>query len=353
MITQPDDLCRIRIGSLGRQTRRNPMKSTFVLLVAIAGSLPAFSATAILPGVIGPWKQVSSTPLEVTSERPLWDEYGLQDAAQGTYQNAGKTLLVQAWRLADSTDSLGAFEVLRPADARRAPAELEELTPNAALTGTGALVALGNYVVRFEGAVPQPDDVANMFRSMPRYEHAALPTFTTYLPDGALPNSGRYIGGPVALHRFAPEIDASAVGFHFGAEAAVAEYKPDLKLALFSYPTPAIARNREGELSKIPGSVVKRSGPLVAVVMQTKDQNAAERLLAQIRYQAVVTTGEKPASPKDNPGNLLLNVFYLIVILMGFCLASGLLFGVFRMIFRRSGSSGDGEEILSLHLGGR
>ena len=180
-----------------------------------------------------------------------------------------------------------------------------------------------------------------------------LPTFISYLPDHTLPNSEHYIGGPVALSHFFPGIDSSAAGFHLGAEAAVADYQPGLRLALFSYPTPAIARNREAELAKIPGTVVKRSGPLVAVVLHPLDANATERLLAQIRYQAVVTTGEKPYTPKDNPGNLLLNVFYLIVILMGFCLASGLLFGVFRMIFRRSGASGDGEEILALHLGGR
>jgi hypothetical protein len=328
------------------------MKSLRAVLVLLGIAIPGYSA-ALLPGVIGPWKQVSTAPLPVSADRALWDEYGLQDSAQGIYRTAGKTLTVEAWRLTDSTGSLAAFDLLRPVAARRAPAELEELTPNAALTPSGALVALGNYLVHFEGAVPEPEAIANMFRSMARYEHSSLPTFITYLPDRAIANSQRYIGGPVALTRFLPGIDVSAAGFHLGAEAAIAEYQPDLKLALFSYPTPAIARNREAELSKTAGAIVKRSGPLVAVVLQTKDQNAAERLLAQIRYQAVVTTGEKPSSPKDNPGNLLLNVFYLIVILAGFCLVSGLLFGAFRMVFRRSGSSGDGEEILALHLGGR
>ena len=327
------------------------MKLFFSLLVLLAAAVPGRSD--ILPGVIGPWKQVSTKPLDVKANRPLWDEYGLQDAAQGTYQNGGKSLRVEAWRLTDSTASLGAFEYLRPADARPAPTALQELTPNAALTASGALLALGNYLVRFDGAVPEPDSVANMFRSMARYEHSMLPAFPSYLPDQQLPNSQHYIGGPVALAQFFPGVDASAAGFHLGAEAAVANYTSGLKLAVFSYPTPAIARNREAELAKTPGAVTKRSGPLVAVVLHPPDGNAAERLLSQIRYQAVVTTGEKPATPRDNPGNLLLNVFYLIVILMGFCLASGLLFGAFRMIFRRSGSSGDGEEILALHLGGR
>ncbi len=327
------------------------MKS-FILLFGLLGlALPGHSGT--LPGVIGPWKLGSSKPLDVGADRPLWDEYGLQDAAQGTYQNGAKTLGVRAWRLSDSTASLGAFEFLRPANARHSSPELEELTPLAALTPSGALVTLGNYVLEFAGAVPEPDAIANMFRSLPRFEHSMLPTFTSYLPSARLPNSERYIGGPVALRKFLPGVDPSMAGFHLGGEAAVGDYAPGLKLALFSYPTPSIARNREAEFAKIPGAVVKRSGPLVAFVLHPSDGNAAENLLAQVRYQAVVTTGEKPATPRDNPGNLLLNVFYLIVILMGFCLASGLLFGLFRMLFRRSGPSGDGEEILALHLGGR
>ncbi len=327
------------------------MKTILFSLVLLGISVQARSA--ILPGVIGPWKQVSTSPLPVPGNQPLWQEFGLQDSAQGVYQRAGQTLHVQAWRLTDSTAALGAFQFLRRPDAHLAPAPLLELTPNAVTFPTGALLTLGNYVVRFEGAVPEPDATANMFRSMARFEHSMLPTFTSYLPDHQLPNSQRYIGGPVALSQFFPGVDASAVGFHFGAEAAVADYNPGLKLALFSYPTPAIARNREAELSKVPGSIVKRTGPLVAVVLHPQDGNAAERLLSQIRYQAVITTGEKPATLKDNPGNFMLNVFYLIIILMGFCLASGLVFGGIRMLFRRSGASGDGDEILALHLGGR
>ena len=44
----------------------------------------------VLPGVIGTWKQVSSAPLTVTANRPLWDELGLQDSDHAVYLN-GKT----------------------------------------------------------------------------------------------------------------------------------------------------------------------------------------------------------------------------------------------------------------------
>ena len=84
--------------------------------------------------------------------------------------------------------------------------------------------------------------------------------------------------------------------------------------------------------------------------MHPNNANAAEALLAKVRYQATVTTGEKPPSPKDNPANLLLNIFYLIGILIAFCIASGLMFGLIRLLVVRSRASGDDEEILTLHL---
>ncbi len=129
----------------------------------------------------------------------------------------------------------------------------------------------------------------------------AFPPSPTYLPPGQLPNSERYVGGPVALNEFFPGIPSSAAGFHLGGEAAVAEYKPGLKLALFSYPMPSIARNREAELAKIPGAIVKRSGTLVAVVLHPQDANAAETLLSQVHYRATVTTGQKPATRTRQP----------------------------------------------------
>ena len=81
----------------------------------------------------------------------------------------------------------------------------------------------------------------------------------------------------------------------------MAEYPGDLKLALFSYPLAAMARDQAASFAKIPGAVVKRTGPLVALVIQPKDANAAERLLSQVRYEATVTTGQPPKTKKDNP----------------------------------------------------
>jgi len=96
--------------------------------------------------------------------------------------------------------------------------------------------------------------------------------------------------------------------------------------------------------------MVKRSGPLVAVVLNPPDRNAAENLLDQIRYQATVTRDEYAPTRRDNIGNLVVNAFVLIGILLAFAVLSGLAVGGLRA-FRRHGKGGEEPDaILSLHL---
>lgn len=94
----------------------------------------------------------------------------------------------------------------------------------------------------------------------------------------------------------------------------------------------------------------------MAVVFNPPDQNAAESLLSLIRYQAVVTgqdRSDRPPTKKDNWGNFMVNLFILIGFILGFCLLSGVVFGGMRAIFRRGGESGEGEEMITLHLDNR
>ena len=105
-----------------------------------------------------------------------------------------------------------------------------------------------------------------------------------------------------------------------GAEAQLGVFhspKGDLTLAVFSYPTPQIAMQRVEEFGKLAGTVVKRSGPLVAVIQNSPDADFAERLLDGIRYQAMVTRDEYVPTRRDNMGELLLNICILIGILAG------------------------------------
>jgi hypothetical protein len=99
--------------------------------------------------------------------------------------------------------------------------------------------------------------------------------------------------------------------------------------------------------------MAKRTGPLVAIALHPTSPDEAERLLAQVKYQAEVTMAEKPPTLKDNPANLFLNIMILCGVIIGLFIVSGLVFGGIRHVFRRSGSGGDGDEMISLHLSGK
>ncbi len=324
----------------------------------LAVALLTFSALLsgeILPGNVGPYHKAGSQPLPL-QDQAVWTEYGLKDSEQAAYEKAGAPpMAVRAYRLQDATAALAAFEWQRPNNAKPANPTYLELSKLSAEIPAGVVIALGNHLLIFDGYKPTPEEIADVFRSIPRQESGPLPTLPDHLPGGTLqPNSERYSIGPASLAKFNPELTPSQAAFHFGTEIQTGIYDTaagPMKLAILSFPSPEIARQRTAELEKLPGSVVKRSGPLVAAVFLPRDANAAERLLGQVRYQAAVTTGQAPLTKKDNAGNLMINIVLLVCVLVAFCVLSGLLFGGFRHMFRRGGSSGDGESMITLHLG--
>jgi hypothetical protein len=323
--------------------------------IILALLIPALATGAMLPQFVGTLKQSAVRPLPV-EDKAVWDDYGLQDSEQSTYENAGQKINVRAYRLQDTTGAVAAFQWLRPQGSKPPDDDLAELSPLSAITPTGVIIALGNHVLIIDGGKPSPEDLGNVFRSMPRQESGPLPSLPNHLPAGGLvPNSERYITGPASLVKFEPEVSPSQAAFHLGTEIQTAMYKTangEMKLAIFNMPSPEMARIRLAELEKIPGLLTKRSGPLVAVIYQPKDPNDAEKLLAQVRFQAAVTTSQAPANAKkENFGDFLLNLAILIGIVVVFAILSGLLFGAIRHMRHRGGASGDGEAVISLHLG--
>ncbi len=181
-----------------------------------------------------------------------------------------------------------------------------------------------------------------------------LPSLPGYLPsEGLVANSQRYILGPAGLQKFAPAIPPSVAAFHLGAEAQLAVFhnpKGNLSMAIFDYPTPQMAIQQVADFEKLPGAVAKRSGPLVAVVLSPPDPDFAERLLSQVRYQAEVTRNEYVPTRRDNIGDLVINAFTLIGILLAFSVVSGLAFGGVRAFLGRMRHGQDPDVMISLHL---
>jgi len=123
-----------------------------------------------------------------------------------------------------------------------------------------------------------------------------------------------------------------------------------LNLAIFSYPTPQIARERLVDFQRISGAMVKRTGPLVAVVLSPASPDEAEKLLAKVRYQPVITWNERAPTGRDNIGSLVVTAFQITGIGIVFCIVAGLSFGGIRALFRRTGPTGEAESMISLHL---
>src|ERR1041385_2138062 len=139
----------------------------------------------------------------------------------------------------------------------------------------------------------------------------------TYLPvQDLIPNSERYVLGPVSLERFEPRISPSVAAFHTSCEAQLGKYrtpKGTMTLAIFNYPTPAMAKERAEEFQKIPGAIARREGPLAAVIIAPPDADAAERVLAQVRHDQNLTMNEKvPIDPSKGFARAILNAFMLV-----------------------------------------
>ncbi len=298
------------------------MSRSLALALVGWGTLSA----AIWPEHLGPYTRVSGGIVDTsTDDRGHLNEYGFQASGYADY---------------------GSFKV--------AASQFKDPTGAYAASLESPRTRVGNYTVLCYGKCPK--DFIKLAQQLPHVSQAPLPVLPTYLPSqGLVPRSERYILGPLGLTAFAPEIPTAAAAFQFGTEASLARYKTpngEELLAIFSYPTPQIARQQAAEFQKLPGSVVKRTGPLVAMVPAAKAREAAERLLNQISYRASVSRDEQPplVVRPASVGNMLIAIFQLSGIVVGFCVLSGLVFGGFRFLSKRFGDPSAQEAMIALHL---
>lgn len=309
---------------------------------------PLLAGAAIWPDAIGPYHRVS-TSRPALSDKPLWNELGLKDSETATYQNGDAGFTATAYEMVDSTAGLAAFDWQRPKEAT--PSKLAGL---AVETPKGVVLAKGNYLLSISGYKPEAAELKPVLDGLRDVDTTPLPTLPQYLPSqGLVPNTERYLTGPVALQRFDPGIPPSVAAFHLDAEAQTAVFhnpKGDLTLAIFNYPTNQMAMQKVNDFRKLSGAMVKRSGPLVAVTLSPPDPDFAERLLDEIRWEAEVTLHEATPVTVNQVGSLIVNIFILIGILLAFSTIAGLFVGGFRtMILRRKGGV-EADPMILLHL---
>lgn len=317
------------------------------LLLILAG-LPL--GAAILPDQIGDFTR-GEIKSQAAPDPALYQEFGVVAGEQAQYTSGQKGFTATAWKLRDSTGALALFDARLPDSAT--PAKLSALSVN---TPDGAIFAYGNYVFQVTGVVPEQKDLALLFSQLPQLDNAPLPALASNLPqNGLIPDSERYILGPASLARFEPRITPSLAAFHLGTEGQLGRYrtpKGDLTLVIFSYPTPNIARERQEAFLKLPGTIAKRSGPLVGVIVQPPDPDAAERVLARVQYAGHLTLNEKvPVNEGLFMYKLFLNIFVLSGVLIALSIIVGIGFGGFRILRRKLGKPGDDDLIQLLRIG--
>jgi hypothetical protein len=296
----------------------------FAALLAAALFTTATAQAAIFPDTLGDYTKSASK--EISAPDPaLYQEYGFEAAEQADFTSPTQgRLTITAWRFHDSTGAMAAAQSQRPAPAGQ------------------QLDSWANYVFLFNPRPPAEAELDQLHKVLPRVENSPLPVLKDYLPaDGLIPDSPRYVVGPVSLAKFEPRISPSLAAFHLSAEAQLGRYstaKGPMTLAIFSYPTPTMARARLDEFQKIPGALAKRSAVLVAVTIDPPDPNLAESLLAKVVYQQNITLNEKvPENVGRQMGGIFLGSFALAGVFIVICLVTGLGVGTARILMRKMG----------------
>jgi hypothetical protein len=341
-----------------------------VLYLGLSLQAIAADKSAILPKSFAGWAQtgqpqITTSPVQADAAYPaVLKEDGFADSETATYtRDDGRKLTIKAARFNDATGAYGAFTFYRQ------PAmKTEEIGTKAASDNNRILFFRSNILVdaNFDRVTAMSgSELRELAGMLPSAKGSAdnLPTLPQYLPKkGAVENSARYVLGPQALLAVKAPLTAEQVDFNHEPEILMQDYTSKdgpLTLTVLDYPTPQIAGERLRALqtnSQSQSLLVRRSGPLVAVVTGAIGSSEAQTLLNSVNYEAEVTWDEATSlSRRDNIGNLILAVFALIGIILLISIIFGVFFGGIRILVKRFFPDKvfdrpDEMEIIQLHL---
>ena len=354
---------------------RSCLLSTLLIFAfGLAAAAQAQPSTA-LPRQFAGWKlsrairQSTDPAVADPINAALLKEYGFNRFEAATYKREdGRKLAIKAARFDDATGAYGAFTYfLMP------QMNPEAIGDGAASLNERVLFHRGNLLIdavfdRLTAmSAAELRDLSNQL-PLPASNLANLPVLPNYLPkENLVPNSAKFIVGPVGASRTDAPLPASLIDFSTGAEVVLANYRTssgESTLTLISYPTPQIAAERlkhiaatqpQGEAALRLES--RRSGPLVVLVSGPASRAERQSLLQSVNYEADVTWNEKTNfTRRDNIANLLVNIIILCGILIGFSAIAGLAFGGARMMVRKFLPNRvfdrPENEFISLHLSG-
>lgn len=308
----------------------------------------------VLPPRFGTLRQTrdaGSVPMQ-SADSEAFGEFGFVSSTAAEYRSAKGKGTVTAYRMKDATGGLAAWDWLRAADARRC-----QVADHCAAWGSTVLINDANYVLEFRGLSPSKADLQALIAALPDRHPSDLPPVVNFVPlKDVVPNSARYILGPASLAAVAPALVGTNPGFENGAEAHYTAYRVGggtVKLVLFDYASPEMARIHTVDFKAIPGTQVKRSGVLVAVILPGATERQGEAVLDQVKYQAKILWNEPPPpNPVPTLYKLLVNIIIVSLLLAALGLTAGILYGLMRWYRRRYGTLDEDEAMTTLHLNG-
>jgi len=351
------------------------MKRLFFLILSclcLAGFSVASENAAFLPKAFAGWTQTAvvrttTSPAQADSAYPaVLKEYGFTDSETATYaRDDGRKLTIKAARFNDASGAYGAFTFYRQPDMKT-----EAIGTKAASLNNRLLFFRSNVLVDadFDRVTEMSgSELRELAAMLPAAKGAAdnLPSLPEYLPKkDAVANSAKYILGPQALLAARAPLTPEQIDFAHDAEVLYQDYTShdgDVTLTIINYPTPQIAGERMRALQEVNGIslLVRRSGPLLAVVTGAISSSEAHDLFNSVNYEAEVTWNEATSlSKRDNIGNLILAVFALIGIILLTSIIFGVFFGGIRLLVKRFYPDKvfdrpETMEIIQLHLGDR
>lgn len=328
------------------------IKPLFVIVCLLFSSVLGYAKNpGVLPTSFNGWQldkasiKSGSDPASIDgADAAVLKEYGFADFESGSYTRNGRKMEIKVARFTDASGAYGAFTYYVQPQMQE-----EKIGDRAASNNRRILFERSNLLV--DASLEQVTamsaaDLRALADALPRARGnvSALPTLPDNLPKQSyIPNTMRYIEGPVALERLGVPISASLVNFSMGPEVAFARYRSsngEAYMTLIGYPTPQIAAERIKALQSagLAGGPFrfKRSGPLVAVVSGNIPESEAQSLLASVNYDADVTWNQpaKP-NPRDNIGNLIIGIFMLIGVILVVALIFGFAFGGVRVLAKK------------------
>ncbi len=352
--------------------------------VAFAPSAP--SAPPLLPSDFAGWStsappQVSDAPEAAdAANAEVLKEYGFQQFSSAQYVNGDNKLNIRAIRFQDASGAYGAFTFFR-----RQGSLTEQIGRSAAWDGSHVLFWNGATLVEgtFDHVSPMsPSELRELAKALPQPAGSAniAPPLPGYLPRQNLDTGlSRYSLGPQAYSRGGGVLPVALVDFGgSSAEAVTANYSDrdgEGQVTLLMYPTPQLAAARLHTIEAFlkgphtpdwtqpltesrPGSLlIRRSGPIVAIVSGGLPAATAQKLINQINYQADVVWNNPNGYISDGSrvARLLIGVITLSGILCGAALLLGLFLGGGRALYRvlrgkPASSFEEKNEFIRLHL---